>query len=368
MFTFVPQDFKTTLPTVTFGTTAFAHREIVDLRESSEVTIKIPFVSDTPWRDVLSVGAPTGVLFVHVADALTAPAVVSSTINCLVEISGGPDIEFAVPTKNANAMALNVTPQMGVFSKQGNPPCEVVDTSIGISSTTFDPTINAIACIGEKITSFRALMKSMSLVNRNGLPDVPAKILAMWPYSINVHYDGLASPYPAYVGDIYSSLGSVFALSRGGMRVKYQLPASTFTDFPAVTTLSRLSLFGTYVPSAMATLTNNMMDATTNIAAARVGSLGLMHHTAQNLGVEVSIPQYNINHSRANADNVVNTNVPLFFGTQSLADRNNLTICIPGTTTLPSGMLYRAPSDDGDFGYFVSVPPMQTSRGSTGPY
>lgn len=81
------------------------YSEIVDLRTSDEVTLTIPFVSNTLFKNVAltSIGAEgtlnqsTGILIVEIVNALRHPESVATTLDANIWISGGDDIQFAVP-------------------------------------------------------------------------------------------------------------------------------------------------------------------------------------------------------------------------------------------------------------------------------
>lgn len=81
------------------------YSEIVDLRTSDEITLKIPFVSNTLWKpvDLIPYGqtgqlpTSTGVVVVEVLNTLRRPDSVTSTLQGNIWISAGEDIQFAVP-------------------------------------------------------------------------------------------------------------------------------------------------------------------------------------------------------------------------------------------------------------------------------
>lgn len=86
------------------------YSEIVDLRTSDEIEFTIPFVSNTIWKPAIlnqydsptNYEATTGVLVVEVLNQLRNPDTVATVLNCNVWVSGGDDIQFAVPDFSQN--------------------------------------------------------------------------------------------------------------------------------------------------------------------------------------------------------------------------------------------------------------------------
>ncbi len=81
------------------------YSEIVDLRTSDEITLVIPFVSNTIWKPVNLVPfaatgqlpTSTGVVVVEVLNTLRRPTSVAASLQGNVWISAGDDIQFSVP-------------------------------------------------------------------------------------------------------------------------------------------------------------------------------------------------------------------------------------------------------------------------------
>ena len=146
-------------PGITLQNSSYLHRQIIDIRETNEFTFVVPFVSDSPYRkNVANAEGLTGYFEILVLDPLVAPATVSSSIKLIVEMAAGPDIEFAVPQQNVYSYIAGITPQSGVID-QGSNVCSNLESAIGSSIIKPDGSVNALHCIGEKITSFRALLK-----------------------------------------------------------------------------------------------------------------------------------------------------------------------------------------------------------------
>jgi len=132
------------------STSPWVHREIVDIRHSNEIVVKVPYVAVTPW---LPCNEATGTLLVSVVDQLKAPATVPQSIKVIMEWAGDDDLEFAIPDEtNVVKPVVPLTPQMGEFAPT---------LSLGGSTQLKSTIIQHSACIGEKIVSLRSLLKRL---------------------------------------------------------------------------------------------------------------------------------------------------------------------------------------------------------------
>lgn len=76
------------------GPDPFGYSTILNLRDGNVFEFEVPYISSFPYTPFSSF---TGTLAMYIVDPLQAPAVVSSTINVLVEVKAGSDFEFAIP-------------------------------------------------------------------------------------------------------------------------------------------------------------------------------------------------------------------------------------------------------------------------------
>lgn len=72
----------------------YLYRQIFDMREGTEFTFTVPYAATTPYKDY---SESVGALRLSVLNPLVAPAIVSSSVEILVEVCAGKDIEFACP-------------------------------------------------------------------------------------------------------------------------------------------------------------------------------------------------------------------------------------------------------------------------------
>lgn len=154
----------------------WCYKEILDIRDSNEYTVSVPFVNSTPWLDK---SVSMGSLYLYVANELVAPSGVSSTITVLLEVGGGNDMEFAFPVPiagnipccffNAGYAGLEYADSLREFKAQGLGPGEAEASSsaqisaqppdISSSDVHHDRISAAKYCIGEQVTSIRQLVK-----------------------------------------------------------------------------------------------------------------------------------------------------------------------------------------------------------------
>lgn len=349
------EDISTAPRTLTLPLTAFTHRHIVDIRETNMVTLTVPYVSSTPFRNTLAgVGNSTGLIEIYVIDPLTGPSTVSNTVQIIVEISAGPDYEVAVPRQINHMSAVSVVPESGASFSNTKTSCAMTDATLGLTNMSSDNHLNAAACVGEKVSSFRSLLKSF-----NYMPSVvnpaPSKFLNVRPFNVPVYTDVALTPAPSHVADLYSILSSIFLLSRGSVRIKVNaigaggvsasegLSASLYAVPVGVTTFASFdanNLLG--LPGTNAFSTSNVLRTYTNFK--------------ENLCVEVQVPQYHSMHSRVNFEQYCGTTVT------TTPQSGNVDVGVsflnPGTTFFETTSIHRSAGDDGNFGFFISIPPL----------
>jgi len=209
--TFTPNNLSSnTTPTLLTG--LLAMRTVVDIRESNEIRLNLPFMVENSF---LPTPTPSGYLDILVLNELRAPSICSQSIDFLMFFSGGDDFEYANPTGGSSYSPLS--PQMG--------GCEViVDEGIGGMSVASRSTVFAEHSVGEVFTSVRQLLSRYSYVGINGaLGSTPN--VAYFPWSSGVSRFDLGSGAvagPQLGGDIYSYIANMYTFYRGGMRVIFQ--------------------------------------------------------------------------------------------------------------------------------------------------
>lgn len=334
------------------STSPFIHRQIIDIREANEFTFVIPYVSDSPYRVTSLIDSgEIGTFTIRVLDPLVAPATVSQTVSII--------IEFAVPRINNWNYFSGITPQSGsAFSSvdQGSTVCSNLNTTIGNAIVQGDNSINSLHCVGEKIVNMRSLLKlpqAMSFVGAN----TPAVLLNIIPYIITAgRVNGAVNTAPLINSDNYSRLACCYLYSRGGVRLKFLDNSAVTVPQPIAVALDTRSPVGT----TGVRVSGVVWSAGTNVGgtanATDRSNMPMVVYRSGYSG-EVQVPQYHRYHSRLNSYCVGANGIP--YNTDAVAFSPQLGItrrAIPNATI--DCVTYRSISDDGNFGSFLSVPPM----------
>jgi hypothetical protein len=214
---FVPFDSDNT-PTVNFGVTPFVYRNIFDIREVTEFTVTVPYISTQNWQDTQGSGSATGNLYVHVIDPLRGPASVNTTIQIITEVSGGDDFEVEVPIRGG---VQYVTPNAYQSALE---TCAAFDGVIGDASVV-EASNSAPACIGETCRSILDLLKRGGYVTQPTSAAGPTFLYQICISFLLGHPTGGLTGVTDY--DPFTMWAPMFALQRGGMRLKLMATQTT---------------------------------------------------------------------------------------------------------------------------------------------
>jgi len=337
----------------------YVHRDVIDIRMHSEITLTVPYSAPTSYISKSNPSASdNGQLSIFVLDRLVAPSNVSSTITLLIEVAGGPDIEFAVPVTSLPATsAVDYTVQSAdPFSV--NSDCAIVNKPIGVASVPTYQLDTSQICIGERITSFRQLLKRYSNIYKATWESTSA-FLRILPYAnVTTATSGGTDTVPIY-GDLYSELSNIFMFSRGGVRFKvFDNIASGPTT--GITTLSSAANFNNATVAMNLGSTSSATNTVTPLALLVNNSQYVISDLERNKAIEVAVPQYHFNKSRNNSEQVVTVG-----SAASTAYTSDLVLCCSlssdlTSTTVPwvAPYVFRSGADDCNFGLFISIPPM----------
>jgi len=325
-----------------FTNTAYLHREIIDVREGNEFSFIVPFVSFTPFRSTQGLDATYGQILLHVVNPLVAPANVPSSINILMEVAAAPDMEWAQATDFSGSVTQIYTPQAGNV-------CEITQGIIG-GSKIYEDRVAARLCIGERVRSFRTLLKRFNTLLTTSVPTLN-KFITMWPFVSEVGFvdTAVTMSYVTRNQDTYAILQSVFALSRGGVRIKV-VPLEAGGGISIVNANTE---YYSSVPTGVIAFAAAASSASVMPAYA-------VFRTEGNGGSEVEFPYYNRTHSTPCADVIHNTSAA------TTAIKSTAAGCVPRVSATISNVVnytlepkvMRAASEDHSFGLFVSVPPL----------
>ena len=329
------------------------HREIIDLRYSNEATITIPYVSPTHYKNCGPTGT-TGYLLIRVLDQLRAPATVFDAVQILVEVAGAPDMEFAFPIANKDYMVAPLQPQMADIDSN---PCTTENVVIGNGVSKPHTDIFSRVCIGEKIDNLRSLLKKADgrLINsiqpvRNFAPYMTqlGQIVAAIPGPFNLDAPDMF--------DFYDQCQSIFAMSRGGVRIKAYNGLAR-AGIPVTASLFNFE-FTHGIPNGHTFASATTWYGFTAAQDQAYNSLRLqvVNDQTTNFATEVQIPQYHFLHSRNSCSHTAIRFVPHTFY-QNLATRLGVSMVFhaPSNTIVTS----RSGSDDCNFSHFVSIPPVK---------
>lgn len=180
-FSYDPSGSATSNVGVVTGSSNLVHTTILDIGESKDITITIPYqqasqfissrssyIGTKNWGTNTSVptyntfydgASDNGVITMRVLNTLTAP-VASSNVKVLVYVSGGNDMEFAAPVNLGDTSGV-----MTLFEPQSEEFSENVPTDeIVMAPTASIPEKQYVVHYGENIRSLRMLLRRYSLL------------------------------------------------------------------------------------------------------------------------------------------------------------------------------------------------------------
>lgn len=211
---------------------AYTFREIVDIRESNEFSVDIPYTSLRPYHynssDLANASFPGptgntsdsfGFFGLYCVNPLTCPASVNSTIDVIVEVCALSGFELAQPTDNKLKLITPGYVQQSATHK--TKPHSAMQSTIGNSYVVSDNLISARTCIGERVTSILQLLKmSVPWINFGNSGAGSSYVLD--PYAIDSYElsnsTTLLAPFAG--ADYYNLFTSCFAFNRGSVRFR----------------------------------------------------------------------------------------------------------------------------------------------------
>jgi hypothetical protein len=214
----------------TFNNTVFLHREIIDIRETTEFSIEVPYTAVTPYLSVNpteSFSNCFGFLGVYIVNPITAPSTVSSTVTILMEVAGADDFELAVPSTNYPTVIHPTYQQSNIsFTKKEN---KVLTNVIGSSSHITDNLMSARTCVGEKFMSVLHLLKSACVIPpvtpQTGGGSFDTEYITYAPHAIDTYTATSSSVLvsPFLKADYFNAIAPMYAFLRGGMRIRSRI-------------------------------------------------------------------------------------------------------------------------------------------------
>lgn len=273
----------------TTGASQYLYREIVDIRETSEFEVCVPFVFPEMYCDVNSV---LGSLNLTVLDALTAPNTVTQSIGMLVEVAAGDDIEFAYPTPPELLAYLPATVQSGYTVT----PC----FNFGASPST-KSLVPAAVSIGEQVNSLRQLFKKLQFSEYNGVPSSFNDVFRIYPFlqvaasQLTANTDPLLKDV-TFPGDPISLWSFMYLFNSGGYRL---------FCFPSDANTSTNSYFVS-MDQVPGDLPNSPTAYTPNWPV--WGATRAVVNPSIEPFIDVNVPSYTRTIARVNSQHLVNSN------------------------------------------------------------
>lgn len=343
-----------------FNSDYYVHRWIVDIRENNEIEIVVPYISASMYTGFLS---SIGRLQISVVDPLIAPATVTGSITILCEIAAGDDFEVAVP---GGAMSPTlVVPQSGLPSAYN-----IMTGTIGSSKVEANPTLASSVSMGDKVSSFRPLLKRFYMMRQN--TSVSASTILLNSPGVGVVTDyipilPLAPATPYFTSDLVATIASCYSMWRGGVRIRDVLSRgmlnTTKNASPIVAVLNTDDLGSYSVPIVKSGTAASFAPVSQNFSR-------VYQEVDKNAIVTLEVPQYSEHLARATQD-------CFSLGTTAAFNYNSFSTFATSTGNIvyinaPAGVsasitpvdgyqlhnVHRALADDGNFMGFVSIPPM----------
>lgn len=334
---------------VNYSQTNWLFRQIVDIKDTDEVHITVPYTALTPWTlrtDYI------GSLQVFVVNPLNAPPTVSSSIDILVEVAGGED--FAVAGLSGMSMAAasqqDFVPQSGMFKD------DTRIKSFTIGGAVIKPrNLDAERyCVGEALTSVKHFTNKFTRcfggsVAQNNPTIANCRTLTFRPFAIGgvITNGATVTVQACSMGGTYmDAFSSCYSISRGSMY--FDLYSTDGTNWIQYSFNSK-NPGGSYSPYEYGTLALGIVPIPNNqVLVDGQASVTTGH-------VVFSTPQWSVGHSRyTRCDNTDLPRLKIPFEPQLFVTLSNPV----ANVTYKRSRMYKATGDDYQLGGFVGVPAM----------
>jgi hypothetical protein len=352
-----------------YSCTTYLHREIIDIRDTTEFKITFPYSVTKPY---LRYNQQYGNVVIWVQNELRHPDTVLASIDVILECSAAPDFEWAVPsTINyipwiggvapldaadsdtlINPTANAFTPQCGGFEPQAGgtevqseKPTSTIDLTVkpvGTSQIVDDTDYSASRfCIGERLTSLKQLLlRSLPWY----LPQTTNTQTRFNPYYCpNASSLGLATPETAIVTDYFTYISACYRFYRGSMRFKVY-PKGAFNS---------LRVYMEHGGSNFVQDYNYTVDGDQLIEAKPV----IYSANTTNPAIEFQVPYYNDTYANyTNAD---------YSGHPSGGDYPNNVLHLRSDVGLNNFIIERQGGDDIQMVFWIGTPQLMTLVNNT---
>lgn len=350
---------------VTFAESRYLYREVLDLRESNEFTITIPYTATIPYMSNsvsnLLGGDNIGALQIFVLNPLVAPTTVSTSIDVIVEVSADNTFEVAVP-RNICLQPVMYEPGTGPptlledveFESQGlgeNEQSQSKDATVMMPAPSISGLRNndgglaaASFCIGEKIVSLRSLAKRAAPIIDSGTASQVATYFRPKLVSLSDHSDD-TTVAADYALDYISVIAPLYNYQRGGLKFVAYCPGNSSAN-----SFIRAGL----APNTLGT--TPIIRATSNAIAERLEHNALAIHTGPLVagGCSWTVPQYSRTHCEMYRLYTANT-----YTLPTDIYCSDLRVFLKGNTGTNNTRILRQAADDWSCGFFTGVLPIR---------
>lgn len=322
----------------------FSLRHLVDIRETSEVELVLPFLVPQNYLQCNTTtsivpNCTSGLLMVQVQNQLRAPETCAQAVQVLVYYAGGDDFELGAATYGGNN---TLYPMMIGNMDRGAAGSVTVSDVIGNEKVPKYSLKYAAMSLGEEITSVKSILNKAALMLYQSYTGTG---LALVPFAMGATTtaSGVLNSTLPPGGDMFSCLGLMYNFFRGGIRIGIVGTArSEWKLYNAQT----LTLWATaYTQESPNT---NYTASTTYIAA--YGNL-VTDATTNNLQ-SIIIPYYG--KYRTSLVDFATSQTKTFEDSQPLGG-----LVVSSVSANP--YIYRSAAEDFQLSYFIGCPPVFVS-------
>lgn len=342
----------------------YNYSQVVDIRSEDVVRFEVPFVSTKPWNRVADKTRYNilGVVHVEVLNDLRATSTVPSSIDVLVEVSGGKDFELAAPTSpflnpvyitpSSSTQSINrLINRLTAKAQVGEEVPREDEQSNSINADQLGEKIDFgswalnLAMHGEKCLSLRQLIKRSSDTASVTLTD-PGSI-CIFPFAPNLNYSRTSNGTPVTrPRSFLDHFANLYTFWRGSVNLKIFSTAmlTQRTSVEAVLSFASDATGQETLPS-QTTLVSTTIPV---VASAHSSPVQVVFQDLEGC-IDITCPFYSSTHMSPVSDYTFNnTNCTLNMYPPYLVVVNNLPA---GTYTI-----FRACADDYQLGYLIGPP------------
>lgn len=197
----------------------YSLREIVDIRQQSEITLNLPYMLHRPYQQVDS---SMGTVNIRVLNDLRCPETVAQSVDLLIFWTAGDDFEYQVP-----AVAQDGA---NIYSPQSDVTETLIKSGIAESAIRPASTLYSSHMIGEHFTSIKQLLNrdsQLQSITANAFA-TPSISVAPW---MAVGLTGTPTVgtlrSAGFNGDAFSILAPMYNFFRGKARVALHYDTTT---------------------------------------------------------------------------------------------------------------------------------------------